>query len=115
MRIPPNRNSAVHGPTCRSCSLKRTGSPTKKSATMNRQPDQRCRDKLQAYQTPVSPEAWKKISQKLHKKNQSVLWLKIAASILLLACAGVVIFSLRTQPTPVVSEKIVPPANQKLE
>ena len=83
---------------------------------MNRQPDKLFRDKLQGYQKPVSPEAWKKISQNLHQKNHVVLWLKIAASILLLACASVLIFSGETQrPSPVLSEKAIPPSNQKPE
>ncbi|MEX2232683.1 MAG: hypothetical protein WD824_11010 [Cyclobacteriaceae bacterium] len=81
---------------------------------MNRQPDKLFRDKLQGYQKPVSPEVWKKISENLHQKNRSVVWLKIAASILLLACAGVLIFPLASRtPAPVISEKPVPSSKQE--
>jgi hypothetical protein len=83
---------------------------------MNRQPDKLFRDKLQNYQTPASPETWKTISQNLHQKNHGFLWLKIAASILLLACAGALIFSGDApRSARVISEKMVPPSDQKPE
>jgi hypothetical protein len=59
---------------------------------MNRQPDKLFRDKLHGYQSPASAQAWNRISVNLQKKNNRVLWLKIAASVLLIAAGGILIF-----------------------
>lgn len=59
---------------------------------MNQQPDKFFREKLHGYQKPVSPEAWSRISQNLDKKNRTSLWLKVAASVLLLATTGILLY-----------------------
>ena len=55
---------------------------------MNQQPDKLFRDKLEGYQKPAPASAWEKIAAAQTKKNDKWLWLKIAASITLLAVAG---------------------------
>lgn len=59
---------------------------------MNQQPDKFFRDKLEHYQKPAPSTVWGKIAATQTKKNNKVLWLKIAASILLLAVAGYVLW-----------------------
>jgi hypothetical protein len=57
---------------------------------MNQQPDKLFRDKLENFQKPASAEAWKRIERNLgSKKNNIALYLKIAASVLLVVTAGV--------------------------
>lgn len=55
---------------------------------MNQQPDKFFREKLEHYQKPAPSTAWDKIADAQRKKNGRGLWLKIAASLLLLAIAG---------------------------
>jgi len=55
---------------------------------MNQQPDKLFRDKLEGYQKAVPASAWEKIAAAQPKKNDKWLWLKIAASITLVAAAG---------------------------
>jgi len=52
------------------------------------QPDKIFRKKLEQYQRPAPASAWDKIDANLNKKSNKGLWLKIAASLLLLALAG---------------------------
>jgi hypothetical protein len=52
---------------------------------MNQQPDKLFRDKLQGHQTPAPASAWEKISAAQQKKKHHKGWLKIAASLLLIA------------------------------
>jgi len=54
---------------------------------MNQQPDKLFREKLKGYQKPAPAPAWEKIAAAQPKKNDNGLWLKIAASLLLLAIA----------------------------
>jgi hypothetical protein len=54
---------------------------------MNQQPDKIFRDKLQSFQTPAPSGAWNRIEANLDKKKNKVLWLRIAATLLLLAVA----------------------------
>jgi len=56
---------------------------------MKQQPDKLFRDKLAGYQKAAPADAWDRIDAGLSKKtNASGLWLKIAASLLLLAIAA---------------------------
>lgn len=55
---------------------------------MNQQPDKLFREKLEGYHKPAPVGAWEKIAAAQHKKNNKGLWLKIAASLLLLAIAA---------------------------
>lgn len=55
---------------------------------MNQQPDKFFRERLEHYQKPAPASAWEKIAAAQAKKNYKGLWLKIAASLLLLAAAA---------------------------
>ena len=52
---------------------------------MNQQPDELFRQKLEGFQKPAPAPAWEKIAAAQTKKSNKGLWLKIAASFLLLA------------------------------
>ncbi len=74
---------------------------------MNQQPDKLFRDKLQSYQTPAPSGAWNRIEANLDKKNNKVLWLRIAASLLLLAVAAYLLWpsdSIITPSTPLADQ-----------
>ena len=55
---------------------------------MNQQPDKLFREKLEGHQKPAPASAWEKIAAAQSKKNDKWLWLKIAASIALVAVIG---------------------------
>jgi hypothetical protein len=57
---------------------------------MNQQPDKLFRDKLQNYQPAAPASAWDRIAAAQGKKKFNRGWLKIAASLLLVAGAGAV-------------------------
>lgn len=57
---------------------------------MNQQPDKFFRDKLYGYERPVSPQAWNRISAN-RKGGSRIKWMAIAATLLLLAVAGILI------------------------
>ncbi|MGC3947277.1 MAG: hypothetical protein QM762_22645 [Chryseolinea sp.] len=57
---------------------------------MNQQPDKLFRDKLQNYQKTVPASAWGRISASQDKKKRPGVWIKFAASLLLVACAGAI-------------------------
>ena len=77
---------------------------------MNQQPDKFFRDKLHDYQKSVSPEAWNRISQNLEKKNRAGLWLKVAASVLLLAITGILLYPrLKNDNSAAITETVAPP------
>ncbi len=67
---------------------------------MNQQPDKFFHEKLEGYQKPVPAAAWEKISATQPKKNKT-LWLKIAASLLVLITASYVLWpeSEKIEPT----------------
>jgi hypothetical protein len=56
---------------------------------MNQQTDKFFRDKLEQHQRPAPPAAWERIEAGLSKKNKPVIyWMKIAASISIVAVAA---------------------------
>ena len=57
---------------------------------MNQQPDKLFRDKLKNYQPAAPASAWDRIAAAQGKKKSNKGWLKIAASLLLVAGAGAV-------------------------
>ena len=59
---------------------------------MKKQPDKLFRNKLHDYQRPVSREAWARVAQNLDKKHRSFAWMKIAATVLIVAAAGLWLF-----------------------
>jgi len=60
---------------------------------MKQQPDQLFNEKLANHSRPAPAQAWDRIESTLDKKNNSILWLKIAASFLVLCVASVVFWT----------------------
>jgi hypothetical protein len=60
---------------------------------MSQQPDKLFKTKLQHYQRPAPADAWGRIESGLSKKNNKWLWLKIAASLILIAVVSAAIIS----------------------
>jgi hypothetical protein len=67
---------------------------------MNQQPDKLFRDKLQSFQTPAPSGAWNRIEANLDKKNDKILWFRIAASLLLVAIAAYLLWPSNSINTP---------------
>lgn len=67
---------------------------------MNQQPDKLFRDKLQSFQTPAPSGAWNRIEANLDKKNDKILWFRIAASLLLVAIAAWLLWPANSIKTP---------------
>jgi hypothetical protein len=65
-----------------------TGRTTKNILNMNQQPDKFFREKLADHQKPVPAGAWDRLEATLDKKNSKPVWLKMAASFLLMAAAS---------------------------
>jgi hypothetical protein len=63
---------------------------------MNQQPDKLFRDKVADLKVNVPANAWSRVEANLDKKNKGVLWLKIAASLLIVAL-GVFYFMPKSQ------------------
>lgn len=55
---------------------------------MNQQPDKFFREKLEQFSRPVPSSAWSKVESNLNKKNNKAIWLRIAASLLLISVAS---------------------------
>ncbi len=67
---------------------------------MNQQPDKLFREKLEGYQKPAPASAWEKIAAAQAKKNNKGGWLKIAASLALLAVAGYILWFVSNTNAP---------------
>ena len=61
---------------------------------MNPQPDKLFKQKLENYQRPAPVSAWSRIEAGRSKKNNKYFWLKIAASLLLLAVISYTLISI---------------------
>src|SRR5689334_10686778 len=59
---------------------------------MKQQPDKLFSDKLASYSRPAPTRAWDAIEAGLDKRSRKGLWLKLAASLLLLATATYVLW-----------------------
>jgi hypothetical protein len=79
---------------------------------MNQQPDKLFREKLAGYQQPAPASAWGKIAAAQAKKNDKWLWLKIAASIALVAVAGYILYP-ETKTEDVSKESLTKPVEEK--
>ena len=79
---------------------------------MNQQPDQLFREKLEGYQKPAPASAWEKIAAAQSKKNDKWLWLKIAASIALVAVVGYISWP-ETKTQDLSQESLAKPKEQK--
>ena len=64
-----------------------------------KQPDKLFQDKLRGYERPVSGDTWHKIAVNLDKKKSDKIWLKLAASILLVALCGIGLWNLLDVPS----------------
>jgi hypothetical protein len=60
---------------------------------MNQQPDKLFREKLEGYQQQAPASAWDKLEAGLDKKSNKGIWLKVAASLLLVAVATYLLLS----------------------
>jgi hypothetical protein len=63
---------------------------------MNQQPDKLFREKLESFGKPAPVSAWSRVDAELNKKKDNGLWLKIAASLLVLAVAAVFLWTSRS-------------------
>lgn len=63
---------------------------------MNQQPDKLFREKLESFGKPAPVSAWSRVDAELNKKKDKGLWLKIAASLLVLAVAAVFLWTSRS-------------------
>src|SRR5688572_18384256 len=79
---------------------------------MNQQPDELFREKLAGYQKPAPASAWEKIAAAQSKKNNKWLWLKIAASIALVAVVGY-LFWPETKTEDISKEALTKPVEEK--
>lgn len=84
---------------------------------MNQQPDKLFREKLEGFHKPAPTAAWNKIEAGLQKKNNKVIWFRVAAALLLIAVAAFLIWTTQSAPAEQVankakSKKIVEPAKQ---
>jgi hypothetical protein len=78
---------------------------------MNQQPDKLFREKLEGLSRPAPVNAWDKIEAGLDKKNNKALWLKIAASLLVISITGYILWpTLNQTPEKTIAVKS---ANEK--
>lgn len=75
--------------------------PSKNSIKMNQQPDKLVREKLDTFVHPIPDRAWSRIERKLDKNATSRIWLRMAASFLILCAASFTIWLLHNEPDPI--------------
>lgn len=80
---------------------------------MNQQPDKLFRDKLQSFQAPAPSGAWNRIEANLDKKNNKVLWFRIAASLLLVAIATFLLWPTNSTDTTVPQSQLADKTKQQ--
>lgn len=84
---------------------------------MKQQVDSFFNKKLKDYSGEVPTSAWDRVDVNLSQKKKPFIWLKIAASLLLIAVAGFIVyttFERAVQPIAVV-EKTLPPVEEELK
>lgn len=64
---------------------------------MTQQPDNLFRDKLEHFQLKPSADAWNRIEASLAKPSKKLLWLKIAAGLVLLSVASVILWNISAE------------------
>lgn len=62
---------------------------------MTSSPDKLFRDGLGEYRKPASDSAWERIETRLQRKQQKILWLRIAASITLIVAVSFILWPVR--------------------
>jgi hypothetical protein len=85
---------------------------------MKQQPDHLFHNKLENFQLRPSADAWNRIEAGLDKKSNKVLWLKIAAGLLLLSIASLLIWKTQPTETNVLVDKtpqVTEPAPEKVQ
>lgn len=84
---------------------------------MDQQPDKLFREKLEGFQKKPLPAVWERVEKNLNKKNSKLLWLKVAAAILLTATVSIflVITPRNTFNTQIVSKEKEQPRTNKAE
>jgi hypothetical protein len=80
---------------------------------MNQQPDKIFREKLKTMQKTAPASAWGRIESRLDKKNDKLIWLKIAASITVILSAAILLYinSFDTSQ-PLLSNKLTDPKKE---
>jgi hypothetical protein len=66
---------------------------------MNQQPDKLFREKLEGFHKPAPAAAWNKIEAGLQKKNNTTIWVRVAAAVLLAAVATFLIWTNQRTPS----------------
>jgi hypothetical protein len=66
---------------------------------MSQQPDKLFREKLEGFHKPAPAAAWNKIEAGLQKKNNTTIWLRVAAAVLLAAVATFLIWTNQRTPS----------------
>jgi hypothetical protein len=66
---------------------------------MSQQPDKLFREKLEGFHKPAPTAAWNKIEAGLQKKNNTTIWLRVAAAVLLAAVATFLIWTNQWTPS----------------
>ena len=81
---------------------------------MNQQPDKIFRDKLQGYQQPVPTGAWNRVSQNLTNDNRRMVWLRVAATVLILITSGIFLYPVLKEKTgSPLAENTIEPRTQE--
>jgi hypothetical protein len=77
---------------------------------MNQQPDKLFKEKLEGFSKAVPASAWNRVEAGLNKKKNNGLWLKVAASLLVLAVAAILLWPAQTREkqSELTAEKNVP-------
>ncbi|MBT1702373.1 hypothetical protein [Chryseosolibacter indicus] len=62
---------------------------------MNQQPDKFFQKKLKNFSKPVPTTAWNRVAEKLDKKKDRYIWMKVAASVLIICTTTLVFLNLK--------------------
>jgi hypothetical protein len=79
---------------------------------MEQQPDKLFRERLEGFGKPVPPSAWTRVEAELNKKKNRTFWLKVAASLSVLAVATVLLWPAHTSENNLAARKNSSEKNQ---
>lgn len=75
---------------------------------MTSQPDKLFREKLENFQRPAPAAAWDRIEKNLSKPSRTIIWLRIAAGVAILATAAVLVWPSGKNPEALAETKNKP-------
>lgn len=75
---------------------------------MTSQPDKLFREKLENFQRPAPAAAWDRIEKNLSKPSRTIIWLRIAAGVAILATAAVLVWPAGKNPEVLAETKNKP-------